>query len=208
MKRMWSSRISILSFLTALKRVLIFSYLQNHRRWKGALQVVCPAVLKAGCSGHIQLDSEQLQDTTASLGQLFQCLSILTCKFLHMLKCLFFAPVASLPVTGHCWEESGSISPVASHQKSIHIDEISLNFLFSRLAQLCQPLLLCQMLQALNHLCGPLLDLFQYVCVFLLLGSPGLELTLQMYSHKCQAEGNGHLLQPLIHNHQTVANAV
>lgn len=44
------------------------------------MEIICPTLLKAGCSDHAQSDSEQLQDTTLALGKLFQCLTILTGK--------------------------------------------------------------------------------------------------------------------------------
>lgn len=46
------------------------------------------------------------------------------------------------------------------------------------------------------------LDLLQYVCIFLALGSPKLNMVLQvqsrtqMQSHTCQIEGNNHFNQP------------
>ena len=53
------------------------------------------------------------------------------------------------------------------------------------------------MLQALNHLSGPLLDLLQYVNVCLVLGSPALNTALQMWPHQCLAEGNDHFPAPV-----------
>ena len=43
-------------------------------------------------------------------------------------------PTASRPVTGHHWEEPGSIFFTPSHQVFIHIDKIPLSLLFSRLS--------------------------------------------------------------------------
>ena len=49
------------------------------------------------------------------------------------------------------------------------------------------------MLQPSNHLSGPPLDSFQELCVFLVLGAPGLDAVLQMGPHKSGAEGDNHL---------------
>lgn len=42
-------------------------------------------------------------------------------------------------------------------------------------SELSQPLLTCQIQQALNPLCGPLLDTLQYVQVSRVLGSPEVD---------------------------------
>lgn len=52
------------------------------------------------------------------------------------------------------------------------------------------------MLQPLNYLHCPSLDLLQYVNVFLVLGSHELVLVLQMQLHQCRADGKVHLSQP------------
>jgi len=52
------------------------------------------------------------------------------------------------------------------------------------------------MLQSLNHLHCPPLDLLQYVHDFLELGSHELDLALQMWLQQCQADGKVHLSQP------------
>uniref|UniRef100_A0A8C4P7D6 Vacuolar protein sorting-associated protein 13B-like n=1 Tax=Dromaius novaehollandiae TaxID=8790 RepID=A0A8C4P7D6_DRONO len=52
-------------------------------------------------------------------------------------------------------------------------------------SQLSQPLLIGEMRQSLNHLCGPLLDSFQYVCVSLALGNPALDPAFPDGPHQC-----------------------
>lgn len=52
------------------------------------------------------------------------------------------------------------------------------------------------MLQALNHLSGPLPDLLQYVCVSRVLGSPALDTALQAWPRQSRAVGKEHLPWP------------
>jgi len=51
------------------------------------------------------------------------------------------------------------------------------------------------MLQALYHLCGPSLESFQEIPVFLVLGSSELDTVLQMFPHQRKVEGEDHLLR-------------
>ena len=51
-------------------------------------------------------------------------------------------------------------------------------------AQFPQPFFIVEMLQPSDHLSGPPLDLFQKLCVFLMLRAPGLDAVLQVGSHK------------------------
>lgn len=51
------------------------------------------------------------------------------------------------------------------------------------------------MLQSLNHVHGPLLDLLQYVAISVVLGSSALDPTVQMCLTR--AEGKDHLPQPV-----------
>ena len=53
--------------------------------------------------------------------------------------------------------------------------------------------------QASRHLCSPLLDLLQHLCITLVLGTPGLEAVLQMVSHDGRAEGDNPLPLPAGH---------
>ena len=66
-------------------------------------------------------------------------------------------------------------------------------------AQFPQPFSLGEVLQPSNHLSGPPLDSFQELCVFLVLGAPGLDAVLQMGPHKSGAEGDNHLPLPAGH---------
>ena len=52
-------------------------------------------------------------------------------------------------------------------------------------SQLSQPLLIGQMLQPLNHLCGPSLDSLQHDHVTFVLESPDLDVVFQVWPHQC-----------------------
>lgn len=53
-------------------------------------------------------------------------------------------------------------------------------------------LLECEMLQSLNHLCGPLLDSLHYVHPSFLLGRQKLDTAVQAWPHLCWADGRDH----------------
>lgn len=61
-------------------------------------------------------------------------------------------------------------------------------------SQLSQPFLILQMPQSVNHLCGPLLDLLQYVYVSFVLGISEQDTVFQMWPHQGQVEAKDHLL--------------
>lgn len=108
---------------------------------------------------------------------------------------------ASCPVTGHGWEESGSIFFISLHQIIYtHWEDPSLkpSFLQADNFQLSQLLLVRQMFQFLNYLCDPLLDSLQYVHVPLLLGSPEVDIVLQLWSHQGSGEEKYHPLNLLL----------
>ena len=80
------------------------------------------------------------------------------------------------------FDKSLALPSLTPHQICLHIannwPEPSL--LQTNPSQLSQSLLTCQMLQTLNHLRGPLVDVFQYVHVTLVWGSKGLDPALQI----------------------------
>jgi len=51
--------------------------------------------------------------------------------------------------------------------------------------QLSQPFLVGGMLQSLNHLSGPSLDLLQLLRISFVLGSPELDPAFQVWPHRC-----------------------
>jgi len=62
--------------------------------------------------------------------------------------------------------------------------------------QLSQPFLTGDVLQPLDHFCGPPLDLLQQLHVLLVLRAPELDTRLQVGSHQSRVEGQNHLPQP------------
>lgn len=77
-----------------------------------------------------------------------------------------------------------------------YFDKILKNLLFSRLnSPSSLALLICEMLQSLNHLCGPLLDSLCYAHVSFL-GRPKLDTAVQTWRHPCWREGKDHCSWP------------
>jgi len=71
----------------------------------------------------------------------------------------------------------------------------SLSFLLqAEHAQVSQPFLIREVLQALYHFCGPQLDSLQEIPDFLSLGSPELDTVLQMWPHQGRVAGEDHFL--------------
>lgn len=87
-------------------------------------------------------------------------------------------------------------------QVFIHVGKLPLSLLFwlSNLNSLsclnCLSFLTLQMPQSINHLCGLLLDLLQYVCVSVVLGIPEQDEVFQMWPHQGQVEAKDHILGP------------
>lgn len=105
-----------------------------------------------------------------------------------------FVPVASCPVTGCYWEESGSFLTLP-YRSFTHISKITLelSLLQTRQSQFSQLLLVSQMLQSLNHLCGPLLEsLLDVLCPYWT-GEPKTGPSTWFVPHQGWAEGKNHL---------------
>jgi len=105
-------------------------------------------------------------DPTTSLGNLLQSSITLTikkffCLFVWNFLCTSWA-VAPFPIATRHQEEPGLIHlPPTSLQTIINIDQIPPHsFPHAEQTQIIQPFLIRDMLQALYHLCGPLLDSF------------------------------------------------
>lgn len=70
----------------------------------------------------------------------------------------------------------------------------SQNLLFSRMdSPSSQPVPIWEMLQSLNHFCGPLWGFLQYVCASHVLRSPAADTALQIWSHQGWVEGKDQL---------------
>ena len=90
-------------------------------------------------------------------------------------------------------------------QISTHMDKIPLSLLFSRLSQ---PLPISKMLQSLRHLCGPALDLLQYVHVSPALGSPALDPALWMHLTSAEPRERTTSLNLLVIDHNPLSLAL
>ena len=111
-------------------------------------------------------------------------------------ECLVFhfVTIASGPVTGHQQKEPGSTFFAPSFQVSTYFDEISPepSVLRAEQSQFSQLLLICEVLQSLNHPGGSLLESLQDAHVQLLLRSPKLDTVLQLWPHQglCREAGS------------------
>lgn len=155
---------------------LILRKSQNSWGWKGALEIISAALLKAGCSVRVRSCSEQLQDTTtpwASGSSAWPSLQGRFFTYLNGISCVSACAIASCPVSGHCWEKSGSILLTASHQVLIHSNKIPLNRIFSKLRNPSPPSLSLYVRWSRPlGLCGPSLDVFSYVRVWFFTRDP------------------------------------
>ena len=97
----------------------------------------------------------------------------------------------SSPITGHYWEEFGSLLFIAFHHLFADMTKNPLSLLCCRLrsSQLFQPFLVWQMLQSLYPLCGSVLESVQYVCSLPVLGSPVLDSAFQMCLTRAEKGG-------------------
>ena len=123
--------------------------------------------------------------STPSLGNLFQCVITLTVKNFFLLSnlnlpCLSLKPFL-LDLEGH--------NEVSSKP----------SLLQAKQAQFSQSFLIGEVLQPSGHLSGLPLDTFQELCIFVLLGAPGLDAVLQRGPQKSQIEGDDHLPLPAGH---------
>lgn len=104
--------------------------------------------------------------------------------------CVFqFVPITSCSVTGHKWEESGSVLVILPNQEFIHTYSSSVSLLQADQSQIFQLLLICHMLQSPNHLNGPSLSTLPYVQVSPVLGSLDKDQENWTWSQQGWAEG-------------------
>jgi len=134
----------------------------------------------AGCSGLAPVKSWWSPRMKTPLPPWLTCASIQSSSMFNWhlrYFCLCPSPLPSCPFTGYHGEKPGSVfspSDIYTHWS----DLLEPSLLQTEQSQLSQPLLIQQMLQSLNHLCGPLLDSLQHVS--LVLGSPELDPAFQM----------------------------
>lgn len=142
-------------------------------------------------------------DPTASLGSLFQgSASLWVQKFSLLFRWGFLFPIALCPVTGHHWQESGRVLLTPTLQIFLHIDKIPFqSSLPAKQTQLPQSFP-WEMLQSPHHFHSTPLDLPQQFLVFLELGSPELDTTLQMWPHQSRGEGLHLNIKPAVFSNQ------
>ncbi|KAK4828307.1 LOW QUALITY PROTEIN: hypothetical protein QYF61_025319 [Mycteria americana] len=141
---------------------------------------------------------------TTSLGNLFQCLTILILENFFLISNLNLPSFSLKPLTLvlslHALVKSPSpafLPPAGTGRLLEGLPEPSL--LQAEQPQLSQPVFIGEVLQHPYHLCGPPLGSLQQVHVLLMLGAPQLNTVLQVGSHKSGVEGQNHLPQPTSH---------
>lgn len=97
------------------------------------------------------------------------------------LAVLQFAPIASHLVAGHHQKESRGQQESYQYSEKIPSQPFLLQ---AKQAELPQPFLLREMLGSPNHLCSSLLDSLQELQVSIVLGSPALDMSLQMWPYQ------------------------
>jgi len=94
-----------------------------------------------------------------------------------------FVPIASCPVTGHCWKEPGSVLCAPSLQLFVYVDEVRLRLLISRCSN---PFVI-------------LVDFLQSVPISLVLGEPSTGLSTPGVASLVLNRGEGSPPRPAGH---------
>ncbi|KAK4826701.1 hypothetical protein QYF61_010916 [Mycteria americana] len=128
--------------------------------------------------------------STTSLGNLVQCLSTLIVKNFFLFKATTPCPIT----IGPCKKSLSSFLVLEGCYKVF----LEPSLLQAEQPQLSQPVFIGEVLQPSDHLHGSPLDLFQQVCVLLMLGAPELDAALQdmvgFLGCKCTLPGHVELL--------------
>jgi len=108
----------------------------------------------------------------------------------------------SFPLPTDHWKEVGHVPLTPTLKIFININQIpsESSFLMAEQTQFAQPFLTGEMLQALHHLCGSLLDPLQEIPIFYVLGSPELNTQLQVRPDQCRVEREDHFPWPTGHS--------
>ena len=85
-----------------------------------------------------------------------------------------------------------SLSPTLKIFLNINKIPSQSSFLKAEQTQVTQPFLIVEILQAVYHLCGPLLDSFEEIPVFFVSRSPELDTVLQVRPDQGRVEGKDH----------------
>ena len=99
------------------------------------LWLLCGVTGTERARSHMLAELQSSWGWTAPLGNLFWCSATLTVVSYVQIEFLVFGflPIASCPVTGLHWEETGSMFFTPSHQIYVNIDENCLSLFRSRL---------------------------------------------------------------------------
>lgn len=142
--------------------VCLFTESETSWGWEGPLEVVLPNPLAPAipsrpcCPERCPDGFGSPRKDTVSLGNLLQfsvSLTVKVCSCVQMEPHMFqFVPTPSCPVTGHWWQEPGSIFFAAPLQMMIRVDKSlpELSFLLAKQSLLPHPLLIREVLQSLN----------------------------------------------------------
>lgn len=99
--------------------------------------------------------------------------------------------IDSCAVTSHHWEELDCLLHSLTSGICMHWWDVpELSVLHTEQSLALQPILVCQMFQSLNCLCGPSVDSLQHVYAFLVLGIPELD---PLVSHQYWVERKDYL---------------
>jgi len=138
---------------------------------------------------NLALNTARQGAATASLGNLFQCLTTLTVKNFFLISNLklpsFSLKPFTLALSLHTLVKSPSPSLLCPLQVLEGCYKVSPEpaLLQAEQPQLPQPVLIAEGLQPSDHLRGPPLDPLQHIHVLLMLRAPELDTVLQVGSH-------------------------
>ncbi|KAK4821962.1 hypothetical protein QYF61_004966 [Mycteria americana] len=175
----------IIRVLVIFRRTF-FVYQMHHAQLLVVIAIIStPQRMLLRAPSSLALNVSRDGASTASLGNLFQCLT--TLRFKAMTSC---------PITTHPCKKSLSNFPVLAGCYKVSPQP---SLLQAEQSQLSQPVFTGEVLQPLDHFHGSPLDLPQQVHVLLMLGAPELDAALQVGSHKSGVEGQNHLPRPAGH---------
>lgn len=97
------------------------------------------------------------------------------------LPVLQFVPVVPCPVAADHWKESCFIYLALALKICINTNEIQPSLPQAEQYEVSQPFLIQKMLRVLNYPCGPLLNSFKKISIFLELGTSVLDTIFQMW---------------------------
>ena len=108
---------------------------------------------------------------------------------------LWFTAISPCTILADHWKEVGCVPFSPTLTIFINTNKIlsQSSFLKAEQTQVTHSFLTGEMLQALYHLCGPLLDSLQEISVFFVPWSPELDTIVQVRLDQARVEGENHL---------------